>query len=148
MYSTYDSFKNTCAATLDAQIKAVNFYAKARKYTSSLEYSLSDNEIPVQVYHNLISAVHDNMHYMYDYVAGISIEALVFAVIADLSDHLSCYGLVVYVKIARCFSEDHEKARLCSALACDMSLRILRENGVQDRIGHLVADLVRMSLCN
>ena len=69
MYSTYDSFKNTCASMLDAQIKSVNFYAKARKYTTSLEYSLSDNEIPVQVYHNLISAVHDNMHYMYDYVA-------------------------------------------------------------------------------
>ncbi len=69
MYSTYDSFKNTCAATLGAQIKAVNFYSKARKYSSSLEASLSANEIPTEVYHNLISAVHDNMHYMYDYVA-------------------------------------------------------------------------------
>lgn len=68
MYSTYDSFKNTCAATLGAQIKAVNFYAKARHYASSLESSLSANEIPTEVYHNLISAVHDNMHYMYDYV--------------------------------------------------------------------------------
>ncbi|MBQ4248360.1 MAG: oligoendopeptidase F, partial [Ruminococcus sp.] len=69
MYSTFDSFKNTCAATLDAQIKAVNFYSKARNYKSSLESSLSDNEIPTRVYHNLISAVHDNLHYMYDYVA-------------------------------------------------------------------------------
>ena len=69
MYSTYDSFKNTCAATLGAQIKAVNFYSKARNYSSSLEASLFANEIPTEVYHNLISAVHDNMHYMYDYVA-------------------------------------------------------------------------------
>lgn len=69
MYSTYERFKNTCAATLGAQIKAVNFYAKARKYKSSLEASLSANEIPTQVYHNLIDAVHDNLHYMYDYVA-------------------------------------------------------------------------------
>ena len=69
MYSTYDSFKNTCAATLGAQIKAVNFYSKARKYSSSLEASLSANEIPTQVYHSLISAVHNNLHYMYDYVA-------------------------------------------------------------------------------
>ena len=69
MYSTFDSFKNTCAATLGAQIKAVNFYAKARNYSSSLEASLFANEIPTEVYHNLISAVHDNMHYMYDYVA-------------------------------------------------------------------------------
>lgn len=69
MYSAYGSFRNTCAATLNAQIKTVNFHAKARNYASALEASLSANEIPVEVYHNLISAVHDNLHYMYDYVA-------------------------------------------------------------------------------
>lgn len=69
MYSTFDKFKNTCAATLSAQIKAVNFYAKARRYDSSLEAALDGTEVPVSVYKNLIEAVHDNMHYMYDYVA-------------------------------------------------------------------------------
>ena len=69
MYGTFDKFKNTCAATLSAQIKAVNFYAKARKYDSSLEAALDGTEVPVSVYKNLIEAVHDNMHYMYDYVA-------------------------------------------------------------------------------
>lgn len=69
MYHTYDKFRNTCAATLSAQIKAVNFYAKARKYDSSLEAALDSTEVPVSVYTNLIDAVHDNMHYMYDYVA-------------------------------------------------------------------------------
>ena len=69
MYSTFDKFKNTCAATLSAQIKAVNFYAKARKYHSSLEASLDGNEVPVEVYTNLIEAVHENMNYMYEYVA-------------------------------------------------------------------------------
>lgn len=68
MYHTYDSYKNTCAATLAAQIKAVQFYAKARKYPSSLAAALDGTEVPEEVYHNLISAVHDNMHYMYDYV--------------------------------------------------------------------------------
>ena len=68
MYHTYDKFKNTCAATLNAQIKAVQFYSQARKYSSSLESALSANEVPVEVYHNLIRAVHDNMSYMYDYV--------------------------------------------------------------------------------
>ena len=69
MYSTFDKFRNTCAATLSAQIKAVNFYAKARRYDSSLEAALDGTEVPVSVYKNLIEAVHDNMHYMYDYVA-------------------------------------------------------------------------------
>lgn len=69
MYKSYGTFRNTCAATLNAQIKAVNFYSQARKYGSSLEAALSANEVPTEVYTNLIKAVHDNMHYMYDYVA-------------------------------------------------------------------------------
>lgn len=68
MYHTYDNFKNTCAATLSAQVKALNFYAKARKYNSTLEAALSDTDVPTEVYYNLINAVHENMHYMYDYV--------------------------------------------------------------------------------
>ena len=69
MYHTYDKFKNTMASTLSAQIKSVQFYSKARKYNSSLEASLEAHEVPVEVYTNLIEAVHQNMHYMYDYVA-------------------------------------------------------------------------------
>lgn len=68
MYHTYDNFKNTCAATLSAQVKALNFYAKARKYNSTLEAALSDTDVPTEVYYNLINAVHENMHYMHDYV--------------------------------------------------------------------------------
>lgn len=68
MYHTYDKFRNTCAATLNAQIKAVQFYSKARRYNSSLEAALSSTEVPTEVYRNLIKAVHDNMEYMYDYV--------------------------------------------------------------------------------
>ncbi len=68
IYHTYDKFKNTCASTLNAQVKAVQFYSKARRYGSSLEAALSANEVPVEVYRNLIKAVHENMEYMYDYV--------------------------------------------------------------------------------
>ena len=68
MYHTYDKFKNTCASTLNAQIKAVQFYAKARRYGSSLEAALFGTEVPTEVYRNLIKAVHENMGYMYDYV--------------------------------------------------------------------------------
>ncbi|MGN1133902.1 MAG: oligoendopeptidase F [Oscillospiraceae bacterium] len=68
MYHTYDKFKNTCAATLSAQTKTLSFYAKARNFSSSLEGSLFSNDVPVEVYHNLIKTVHENMNYMYDYV--------------------------------------------------------------------------------
>ncbi len=68
LYHTYDKFKNTCAAILSAQVKSLSFYAKARRYASPLESALDTNEIPTEVYTNLIDAVHENMHYMYDYV--------------------------------------------------------------------------------
>ena len=69
MYHTYDSFRNTMAATLASQVKTLAFYAKARRFDSPLEQALYGNEIPTEVYHNLIDAVHENMQYMYDYVA-------------------------------------------------------------------------------
>lgn len=68
LYHTYDNFKNTCAATLSSQIKMLQFYAKARKYSSTLEASLSNTDVPTEVYYNLINAVHENMFYMYDYI--------------------------------------------------------------------------------
>ncbi|MGN0633450.1 MAG: oligoendopeptidase F [Oscillospiraceae bacterium] len=69
LYHTYDKYKNTCAAMLSGQVKALAFYSQARKYGSPLESALDGNEIPVEVYTNLIAAVHDNMQYMYDYAA-------------------------------------------------------------------------------
>ena len=69
MYASFDSFKNTCAATLSAQVKTLNFNAKARNFSSSLEAALNETEVPVKVYTNLIETVHKNMNYMYDYVA-------------------------------------------------------------------------------
>ena len=68
-YGRMGEFKNTIAATLDAQFKQLRFFANARKYNSTLEASLDRTEVPVEVYHNLISAVHANMDKMYRYVA-------------------------------------------------------------------------------
>lgn len=69
LYGVYGSFRNTCAAILNGQIKSVQFYSKVRKYNSSLEAALTANEVPTEVYTNLIKAVHEKMDYMYDYVA-------------------------------------------------------------------------------
>ena len=69
LYSTYRQFRNTFAATLGAQNKQLKFFADARRYSSALEASLTGNEVPVQVYTNLIETVHANMPAMYKYVA-------------------------------------------------------------------------------
>ena len=62
-------YKNTIAATLDAQFKQLRFFAGARKYESTLEASLDRTEVPVEVYTRLIEAVHGNLDKMYRYVS-------------------------------------------------------------------------------
>ena len=68
LYHTSGSFKNTTAACLDAQMKQLIFFARARKYDSALDASLARTEVPVSVYTNLIQTVSDNLPYMYRYV--------------------------------------------------------------------------------
>ena len=68
-YNRLAEYKNTIAATLDAQFKQLRFYADARKYGSTLEAALDRTEVPVEVYHNLIEAVHQNLDKMYHYVS-------------------------------------------------------------------------------
>ena len=68
-YKRYDEFKNTVAATLDAQFKQLRFFADARKYPSTLAAALDATEVPESVYLNLIDTVHNNMDKMYRYVA-------------------------------------------------------------------------------
>jgi len=69
LYHTFEGFKNTTASLLDAQMRQLKFFAGARKYGSSLEASLARTEVPVEVYHNLIKTVHDNMGLMHRYMA-------------------------------------------------------------------------------
>lgn len=67
-FKSYGDFKNTVAAILDAQFKQLNFFARSRKYPSTLSAALDATEVPEAVYMNLISAVHENMEAMYRYV--------------------------------------------------------------------------------
>ncbi|MDE6731512.1 MAG: oligoendopeptidase F [Oscillospiraceae bacterium] len=68
IYHVYESFKNTSAAMLSAQVKSLVFGARARNYNSTLEAALDANEVDTAVYRNLIDAVHENMDAMHRYV--------------------------------------------------------------------------------
>ncbi|WP_243735122.1 oligoendopeptidase F [Paenibacillus turpanensis] len=68
MYSTYAKQKNTLAATLSANVTKNVFYAKARKYPSVLEMSLSGDNIPNEVYSNLISTIHEHLPLLHRYM--------------------------------------------------------------------------------
>ena len=68
LYRTYGQFRNTCAATLAAQMKQQKFFADARHYPSTLDWALDRNEVPTAVYTNLIQAVRRNLPALYKYV--------------------------------------------------------------------------------
>ena len=68
-YATLGSYRNTLAATLDAQFKQLRFFANARRYPSTLDAALDATEVPVSVYDSLIESVHANLDKMYRYVA-------------------------------------------------------------------------------
>ncbi|GGG15626.1 oligoendopeptidase F [Paenibacillus abyssi] len=68
MYETYGKMKNTLAATLNANVTKNIFYARARKYPSVLEMSLFGDNIPKEVYTNLIDTIHDHLPLMHRYM--------------------------------------------------------------------------------
>ena len=67
-YGVYDSTRNALAAMFNAEVRKCLFFARARKYDSSLQSALGPVEVPEPVYHNLIEAVHQNMDKMYRYM--------------------------------------------------------------------------------
>jgi len=68
LYGSYNRFRNTLAATLGASIKKDVFYARARKYPSALEASLFADNVPVEVYDELIQTVRNNLEPFYRYM--------------------------------------------------------------------------------
>ena len=68
-YATLGGYRNTLAATLDAQFKQLRFFANARRYSSTLDAALDATEVPVSVYDSLIESVHAKLDKMYRYVA-------------------------------------------------------------------------------
>ncbi len=68
-YARYEQYKNTFASLYEGKAKSNFFYAKARKYDSSMEAAVDANNVPKEVYYNLIEAVHENMHYMHEYMS-------------------------------------------------------------------------------
>mmetsp|Transcript_14467 Transcript_14467/g.51425 ORF Transcript_14467/g.51425 Transcript_14467/m.51425 type:complete len:328 (-) Transcript_14467:270-1253(-) len=86
----------------------------------------------------LVEAVHDE--------AGLVVEALFRGVEADALDGLADDGLVVEDGVRGNLAEDHDEARARAALAGDARRRVLREARVDDGVGDLVRELVRVAL--
>lgn len=68
VYETYAKQKNTIAATLGANVNKNVFYSRVRKYPSVLEMSLYGDNIPKEVYSNLIDTIHESLPLMHRYM--------------------------------------------------------------------------------
>jgi len=68
-FSSYQNYAQTLAVTLEGQVKAHIFEAKARNYSSALEQALAADNIPQQVYLSLVSTVNDNLSSLHRYLA-------------------------------------------------------------------------------
>jgi oligoendopeptidase F len=69
MYGTYGKFRNTFASTLAGNVKRDNVNARVRNYTSARHAAMSENQIPEQVYDNLVDTVNKNLHLLHRYVS-------------------------------------------------------------------------------
>lgn len=68
LYSVYEQFENTLAATWYANAKQADFFAKERHYPGAMANALEDSAIPPEVYTNLIEAMHSHLPAMHRYV--------------------------------------------------------------------------------
>jgi len=67
LHAAYHAHRNTVAAAFSSNVKADLFYARARKYPSALAAALHPDNIPVEVYTNLISSVHEHLPLLHRY---------------------------------------------------------------------------------
>jgi oligoendopeptidase F len=67
-FNTYGMYKNTFASTLYGAIKSEIFYAKVRNHKSAIEASLFEDDINVEVYDNLISAIDESLPTLNKYI--------------------------------------------------------------------------------
>jgi len=68
LYQTYSNWTNTLAATLSTAIKRNIFYSRARKYEKALQAALYDDNIPQEIYENVINSVKNNLLPLHKYM--------------------------------------------------------------------------------
>lgn len=66
-YSEYKDHENTIATTLSYSNKKNIFYSRVRSFASVRSAALFSDDVPEEVYDNLVSTIHDNLDPLYDY---------------------------------------------------------------------------------
>jgi len=121
LYSSYETSRNSLAAMLLSNVKKNKFYSSIRKYNSTLESALDDDNIKPVVYDNLIETVHKYLPLMYRY---LKLRKSTLGL-----DELHMYD--IYVPIV-----DQPKKEIPYATASDMVLKGLSPLG-EEYLGYL-----------
>ena len=67
-YGAYRKIRNTLGTTLASEVRSHALNARLRGYESSLAAALYPNEIPLEVYHNLVQTINDNLPRLHRYM--------------------------------------------------------------------------------
>ena len=68
LYQTYSGFKNTLATLFSGNIKQYSLFSSVRNFNNPLEMALSENNIPVSVYNQLIDTVNTHLDILHRYM--------------------------------------------------------------------------------
>lgn len=67
-YQQYENHRNIFAVLLSGNLKKDRFFSYNRKYKNSLESALFEDNIPINVYKNLLEVVHKNIGLLHKYI--------------------------------------------------------------------------------
>lgn len=111
-YKSYDELKNTYAATLNSSVKKDAFFAKARNFDSAMEAALFEDNVPTEVYENLLSVIHDNIEALHEYL-NVKKQALSL-------DEMHMYDIYTPLSNGAKFEYTYEQAKelVIKALSC------------------------------
>lgn len=69
LHTRFGDFKNTFSCTLNTALRSAAYFARSRKYDSTLEAALAPDAIPTEVYHGLIDTVRSHLHLLHRYTS-------------------------------------------------------------------------------
>lgn len=111
LHNKYKKYIRTITSTYKGEVETNVVLAKIRNYDSAISASLYSNNVPVDIYNNLIKVVNDNMDVLYDYY-DLKREILSL-------DRLHMYDTYVEIinKIDKKYSFDEAKEIVMEALS-------------------------------
>lgn len=111
LHNKYKKYIRTITSTYKGEVETNVVLAKIRNYDSAISASLYSDNVPVDIYNNLIKVVNDNMNVLYDYY-DLKKEILSL-------DRLHMYDTYVEIinKIDKKYSFDEAKEIVIDALS-------------------------------